>query len=93
MPGLCGGSADLAPSNKTLIKDDQGLVLGSAAIIREVTARWNQERERQRRLAELEAKLRELSYSGPHVVDLMKRITRAVRRAGADVDEPSCPAP
>jgi PAS domain S-box-containing protein len=41
----------------TLIKDDQGLVLGSAAIIREVTARWNQERERQRRLAELEAKL------------------------------------
>jgi len=41
----------------TLIKDDQGLVLGSAAIIRDVTARWSQERERQRRLADLEAKL------------------------------------
>jgi PAS domain S-box-containing protein len=45
----------------TLIKDAQGLVLGAAAIIRDVTARWTQERERQKRLAQLEARLAELA--------------------------------
>jgi len=48
----------------TLIKDDQGLVLGAAAIVRDVTARWNQERERQKRLADLEARLASSTVSG-----------------------------
>jgi PAS domain S-box-containing protein len=39
----------------TLIKDDQGAVLGAAAILRDVTARWQREREIQKRLAALEA--------------------------------------
>lgn len=47
----------------TLVKDDQGLVLGAAAIIRDVTARWNQEREQQRRLAELEARLASITVA------------------------------
>lgn len=47
----------------TLITDDQGLVLGAAAIIRDVTARWSQERERQRRLADLEARLSSMTVS------------------------------
>jgi PAS domain S-box-containing protein len=38
----------------TLIKNDQGEVLGAAAIIRDVTARWQRDRELQKRLAELE---------------------------------------
>jgi len=41
----------------TLIKDDQGQVLGAAAIIRDVTARWEREREPKKRLATLEAGL------------------------------------
>jgi PAS domain S-box-containing protein len=41
----------------TLIKDDQGQVLGAAAIIRDVTARWERERELKKRLATLEAGL------------------------------------
>lgn len=45
----------------TLVKDDHGQVLGAAAIIRDVTARWHQERERQQRLAQLEARLAALS--------------------------------
>jgi PAS domain S-box-containing protein len=38
----------------TLIKDDSGSVLGAAAIIRDVTARWQRELELKKRLAELE---------------------------------------
>jgi PAS domain S-box-containing protein len=38
----------------TLIKDDQGEVLGAAAIIRDVSARWQRDQELKRRLAELE---------------------------------------
>jgi PAS domain S-box-containing protein len=38
----------------TLIKDDHGRVLGAAAIMRDVTARWQRDRELQKRLAELE---------------------------------------
>ncbi|MFW6112832.1 MAG: PAS domain-containing protein [Thermodesulfobacteriota bacterium] len=45
----------------TLIKDNQGRALGAAAIIREVTDRWHQEKERQKRLADLEARLASLA--------------------------------
>ncbi len=41
----------------TLIKDDRGEVLGAAAIIRDVTARWQREQEMKKRLAALEAGL------------------------------------
>ena len=41
----------------TLIKDDQGSVLGAAAIIRDVTIRWQREQEMKKRLAALEAGL------------------------------------
>jgi PAS domain S-box-containing protein len=41
----------------TLIKDDKSEVLGAAAIIRDVTARWQREREMKKRLAALEAGL------------------------------------
>ncbi len=47
----------------TLIKDNQGRALGAAAIIREVTSRWQQEQERQKRLADLEARLASLAPS------------------------------
>jgi len=38
-----------------LIGDQQHRVLGAAAILRDVTVRWEKERDMQRRLAELEA--------------------------------------
>ena len=38
----------------TLIKDDAGAVLGAAAIIRDVTTRWQREQELKKRLTELE---------------------------------------
>ncbi len=38
----------------TLITDDEGSVLGAAAIIRDVTNRWQREQELKKRLAELE---------------------------------------
>lgn len=38
----------------TLIKDDEGEVLGAAAIIRDVTARWQRDQELKKRLAALE---------------------------------------
>lgn len=41
----------------TLVKDDQGRVLGAAAIIRDVTTRWHKEQEQRKRLAELKARL------------------------------------
>jgi PAS domain S-box-containing protein len=40
----------------TLVKDDQGEVLGAAAILRDVTARWQREQEWKKRLAELESR-------------------------------------
>src|SRR3989339_98009 len=43
----------------TLIKNDAGEVLGAAAIIRDVTARWERERELKKRLAALEAGLQQ----------------------------------
>lgn len=39
----------------TLIKEEQGAVLGAAAILRDVTARWQREQEMKKRLAALEA--------------------------------------
>jgi PAS domain S-box-containing protein len=39
----------------TLIKDDQGEVLGAAAIIRDVTIRWQRDQALKKRLAELES--------------------------------------
>jgi PAS domain S-box-containing protein len=42
----------------TLIRDHQGLILGAAAIIRDVSVRWEQERAMKRRLAELEVRSR-----------------------------------
>jgi hypothetical protein len=38
----------------------------------------------QQQIAQLEARLRELAYGGSYVVDLMRRITNSVRRAGGD---------
>jgi len=43
----------------TLIKDDRGAVLGAAAIIRDVTIRWQREQELKKRLAKLKAKVGE----------------------------------
>jgi PAS domain S-box-containing protein len=40
-----------------LVRDDAGDLIGTAALIRDVTARWEKERELKKRLAELEAKL------------------------------------
>jgi PAS domain S-box-containing protein len=41
----------------TLIKDDAGQVLGAAAIMRDVTARWQRDQELKKRLAAVEAGL------------------------------------
>jgi PAS domain S-box-containing protein len=38
-----------------LLRDDQGRVLGAAAIIRDVSARWEKERAMKHRLADMEA--------------------------------------
>ena len=38
----------------TLVKDDRGQVLGAAAIMRDVTSRWQRDRELKKRLAVLE---------------------------------------
>ena len=38
----------------TLVRDEGGQILGAAAIIRDVTARWQRDRELQKRLAALE---------------------------------------
>ena len=40
-----------------LVRNEAGDLLGTAAFIRDVTARWEKEKELKRRLAELEAKL------------------------------------
>jgi PAS domain S-box-containing protein len=43
----------------TLIRDQQGCISGAAAIIRDVSARWEKERALKRRLAELEAQVKQ----------------------------------
>ena len=45
----------------TLIRNDDGKLLGPAAILREVTARWNQDKDRRKRLAALEAEIARLA--------------------------------
>lgn len=40
----------------TLVRDEEGRVLGAGAIIRDVTARWQRDRALQKRLALLEAR-------------------------------------
>ena len=40
----------------TLIKDDEGKVLGAAAILRDVTLRWQRDQELKKRLAELKGR-------------------------------------
>ncbi len=40
-----------------LVRDDGGAVIGSAAIIRDVTARWNRDRELRKKLKDLETQL------------------------------------
>jgi PAS domain S-box-containing protein len=57
VPGLTkDGSRISLEFTITLIKDDAGAVLGAAAIIRDVTARWQRDRELHKRLAELEGR-------------------------------------
>jgi len=41
----------------TLVRGEKGEILGAGAIIREVTARWQQDKKMRERLAALEAKL------------------------------------
>ena len=43
-----------------IVRDDGGEMIGAAAIIRDVTARWTRERETRKKLAGLEARVREL---------------------------------
>jgi PAS domain S-box-containing protein len=44
-----------------LIRDANGNLLGPAAILRDVTARWNQDKELRKRLATLEAEVDRLT--------------------------------
>lgn len=44
----------------TLVRDGPGQIVGTAAILRDVTARWQRDRDLQKRLAALEAQLEEL---------------------------------
>jgi PAS domain S-box-containing protein len=53
----------------TLIRNDDGKLLGPAAILREVTARWNQDKDRRKRLAALEAEITSL----PVLRNLLRR--------------------
>ena len=45
-----------------LVKDDAGEVLGAVAVARDITGRYMEERESRRRLAELEAEVKALSF-------------------------------
>jgi PAS domain S-box-containing protein len=44
-----------------LIRDPSGQLLGPAAILRDVTARWNEDRELRKRMTTLEAQLKKLN--------------------------------
>jgi len=46
-----------------LIRDDDGKLLGPAAIFRDVTARWNQDKDLRKRLAAFEAEAAKLAGS------------------------------
>lgn len=61
VPGLTGDGTRLSLEfTITLVRDEAGRILGAAAILRDVTARWQRDRELKRRLAGLEARLHEL---------------------------------
>jgi PAS domain S-box-containing protein len=49
--------------NVVLLRGDDGHVLGVAAMIQEVTARWERERATKARIAELEARLKQAGVS------------------------------
>ena len=56
VPGLAKGGRRLSLEfTITLIRNEQGRILGAAAIMRDVTVRWQREQELKRRLAALEA--------------------------------------
>jgi PAS domain S-box-containing protein len=58
VPGLRKDGARLSLEfNIVLIKTDDAQILGSAAIIRDVTPRWEKDQELRKRLASLEARL------------------------------------
>jgi PAS domain S-box-containing protein len=58
VPGLTkDGSRISLEFTITLIKDDAGTVLGAAAIMRDVTIRWQRDQELKKRLAALESGL------------------------------------
>jgi len=40
-----------------LVRDDQGAIVGAGAVIRDVTARWNRDKELRKRLKEMESQL------------------------------------
>lgn len=52
-----------------LVFDDAGSVLGAAAIIRDVTKRWQQEKELREQIDTLKAKLKELSKMSSHTAN------------------------
>lgn len=52
--------------NVTLLKDADGRVLGAAASIQDVTARWERDKALRARLAELEAKLKDAGVPVEH---------------------------
>ena len=55
VPGLRKDGARLSLEfTITLIKDDEGEVLGAAAILRDVSIRWQRDQELKKRLAEME---------------------------------------
>ncbi len=47
-----------------VLRDGSGKLLGAAATIRDVTARWQQEKAQKQRLADLEARLKQLGQAG-----------------------------
>ena len=56
-PALCKDGRRLSTEfSMVLVRDDDGTVLGAAAIIRDVTARWEREKALKERLAALEAR-------------------------------------
>jgi PAS domain S-box-containing protein len=59
VPGLTkDGRRNSLEFTITLIRDEAGHILGAAALIRDVTARWQRDQELKKRLAALEAQLK-----------------------------------
>jgi signal transduction histidine kinase len=59
LPGDRGGRAEAiiaADADGVVLRDPAGAVAGAAAIVRDVTERWQQERALRQRLQELEAR-------------------------------------